>query len=532
MILRFKDLLTKKIRLENIQTLYDIFFSIIAALLITIYCNWNDWRGDLIVQSIISQENVTFYFWGQDRFFNLVPLLGSLIKDSILNLKVLGFLNCFGMTSLIMALARFCLWETPNSKKTTKYRLVWLLSLLSIIFILSPEEKYYFFKDAQPYAWSTLFFVFVSVRSFKEFITSDLDKIFIRNISIPNITLAFLSLSLTPTTILPGLVSAQLGLMLLKPNIARRTKYYTYNGFLQLYSPWIFGLIIKRFIDLILGSRSSLHYLKLGNYSFIDSLFEAIDNTLRQRLEVSLVAQILFIISLTFGLVMFFYILLKPDNKKIAFNYIYLISLASYAAFAFLLFPNLNWVQANQFHFRYLFPIYILWIYSLLNIYSVLLLKLEQKFNFNTLPLNLVHLNRAFWLFAILALPLILIFKPIPENQLFINAKKDLQIMRSYNLNIISGTYWRTWPVYFLSLADSRESKLGITSNRSEGLPGNRDLILAELSLTNSTKRFGLCVATPAKCKKHLRKFIKTSDKLEFKPILKDKYIIKINSNQ
>ncbi len=51
--------------------------------------------GDGLLTSIISTDKLTWYFWGQDRFLNLIPSLASVFQESDLNLRAQLFLRAF-----------------------------------------------------------------------------------------------------------------------------------------------------------------------------------------------------------------------------------------------------------------------------------------------------------------------------------------------------------------------------------------------------------------------------------------------------
>ena len=50
-------------------------------------------RGDLVVQSLIHLKDFSIYFWGQDRYFSLVPLVLLWNKRPELGLYLTTLLN-------------------------------------------------------------------------------------------------------------------------------------------------------------------------------------------------------------------------------------------------------------------------------------------------------------------------------------------------------------------------------------------------------------------------------------------------------
>ena len=50
-------------------------------------------NGDTLLLSIISTQEVTPYYWGQDRWLNLIPFVFSFVQDTELNLILITFVQ-------------------------------------------------------------------------------------------------------------------------------------------------------------------------------------------------------------------------------------------------------------------------------------------------------------------------------------------------------------------------------------------------------------------------------------------------------
>jgi hypothetical protein len=65
-------------------------FTLFGALLFSILClNWSvpvNFDADTILQSLMSTQKVTLFYWGQDRYANFLPFIYSWIKSPKLNL--------------------------------------------------------------------------------------------------------------------------------------------------------------------------------------------------------------------------------------------------------------------------------------------------------------------------------------------------------------------------------------------------------------------------------------------------------------
>jgi len=70
-----------------------ILFVLVASLLLTFGRHSHVHNSDSLLPAIMSVEHLTWYYWGQDRFGNLLPFLASPIKNVSLNFHVQVFLR-------------------------------------------------------------------------------------------------------------------------------------------------------------------------------------------------------------------------------------------------------------------------------------------------------------------------------------------------------------------------------------------------------------------------------------------------------
>lgn len=52
-------------------------------------------HADVVMNSIMSLENITLFYWGQNRLLNILPLLAAPFRDPETNLFVVSWLTCF-----------------------------------------------------------------------------------------------------------------------------------------------------------------------------------------------------------------------------------------------------------------------------------------------------------------------------------------------------------------------------------------------------------------------------------------------------
>ena len=79
-------------------------FTLLSALLFSILClNWSvpvNFDADTILQSLMSTQKVTLFYWGQDRYANFLPFIYSWIKSPTLNLILIIFTS--GLTYFLL----------------------------------------------------------------------------------------------------------------------------------------------------------------------------------------------------------------------------------------------------------------------------------------------------------------------------------------------------------------------------------------------------------------------------------------------
>jgi hypothetical protein len=111
-------------------------------------------NADTVLHSIMSLQNVTVFYWGQNRFLNLFPWLLSWINNASANLYAELLLFSFNFFALLCCLA---LVGTQFIFPEALRRDRWLATilLLTITFALAkPEAMYDFTGQGQPYASS------------------------------------------------------------------------------------------------------------------------------------------------------------------------------------------------------------------------------------------------------------------------------------------------------------------------------------------------------------------------------------------
>lgn len=131
----------------------------LAVVLSLLGLNWSvpsQLDSDTILQSLMSTQKLTLFYWGQDRFLNLVPFLLSPISDVQTNFLAVLILNGIAFFLLLELLADI----TANiafPQHRGQARLLMLTSLVfSSVILLGKPGLYNFAYAAQPYGLSCL----------------------------------------------------------------------------------------------------------------------------------------------------------------------------------------------------------------------------------------------------------------------------------------------------------------------------------------------------------------------------------------
>jgi hypothetical protein len=104
-------------------------------------------NADSILPALISTQNVTWYYWGQNRFGNLLPALTIWIWDVDLNLKAQILLRAF---CAALGPVFFILVLRPKARLIPVY----CATIAAMIFLERDLLAHWYWTDAQPYGTS------------------------------------------------------------------------------------------------------------------------------------------------------------------------------------------------------------------------------------------------------------------------------------------------------------------------------------------------------------------------------------------
>jgi hypothetical protein len=135
-----------------------VFAAVLLLLSVVAVLRWSadQLAGDAILQSVMSVQDVRWFFWGQDRFASVVPALVSPIADPAANLFAGQLVNALAFYGLLLLVAAVAAPVLTDRRGWRPVLVIFLLFATAAAVILEPLALYFMALDAQPYALSWL----------------------------------------------------------------------------------------------------------------------------------------------------------------------------------------------------------------------------------------------------------------------------------------------------------------------------------------------------------------------------------------
>jgi len=113
-------------------------------------------HADGVMQSVMSLQGVELFFWGQNRFLSVVPLLASPITDPDANLFACLLLNALSFHALLLLLAWMGAHVVTGRRTWPDVLMLFLLLAATTHLVVTPYQIYTAALDSQPYSLSWL----------------------------------------------------------------------------------------------------------------------------------------------------------------------------------------------------------------------------------------------------------------------------------------------------------------------------------------------------------------------------------------
>lgn len=111
---------------------------------------------DAILQSIMSVQDVRWFYWGQNRFASVVPALLSPIADPVINLFAVQLVNALAFYGLLLLVSSIAAPVLTGRRGWRSVLVVFLVCAAAVPLVIRPLPIYFMALDAQPYALSWL----------------------------------------------------------------------------------------------------------------------------------------------------------------------------------------------------------------------------------------------------------------------------------------------------------------------------------------------------------------------------------------
>lgn len=385
----------------------------IALLLSLPALNWSvpsQLDSDTILQSLMSTQNLTLFYWGQDRFLNLVPFLLSPIRDPQTNFLATLILNGFAFFLLLEFMADVTAKVVFPAHRGPARLLMLAALVFSCILVLGRPGLYNFAYAAQPYGLSCL----LTLTAWRLILRADRAGIVVWILA--GVAL-FVAAGLNPSVLL---ISLGLFVVILP---ARR-------GPAPLVIMTIAGLsfVLWSLISRSEAAQTATYYT---DFDFRNA-FAALDSTLRryQRETGQLwMAAGALLAACGLGFIPGFAL---PQGLPRLFGRV----LAAFGLIWWVVFASNAWVKVNDGMFRYFFP-------SLMIVVLFVALRFVQ----------LAGLGAGrFWKTAplpALAIVLMTLFSrpvPIGHYDIFSKTSGARQYAAARQVRLVAGSYWLAWP--------------------------------------------------------------------------------------
>lgn len=461
----------------------------LSSLFLTLFLR-EEVRGDLVVQSLIHLKDFSVYFWGQDRYFSLVPLLLFWNRDPELGLYLTALLNATAFFAVpYLALLGKDLVESPSDalcaeRSSSRVLSIFLLAGLCS-FVFSGEELYFFVKDASPFPLSTaLGFLSVTVWCVGLRRVGSSRKLVPGVVGVScSAALAVVSLAVAPTTI--GLSLAFLVYLGLGGRSFPRLGFRWLLRLIEVILPYllisVFAWLLIQVADFFLKIPRLADYSMVGSLGLVMSSFKSLSVIWKERLHFESFP----VFRLGLGASVALLGVLAPRGfavklrghaaPSMGFCWVFWL----YGIAALLVFSSMDWVAQNGFHFRYQYPIYLAWLVSAAVAIDSVLGFVGRRFSNAYIFLS----YRRGIVLLLLALILGCSFRPsLHEARSIRELLPASRWMSRNSIVFVGGDYWSVWPAYLLSMADDSIPELESVAHRSSSNFASHDFIRAKVA--------------------------------------------------
>lgn len=379
-------------------------------------------NADVIINSVMSLQKVTLYYWGQNRLLNVLPFIFTGIAEPSVNLFMVLFFTSTCFYLLLYYFSRIAVKVLGIVKSDEESLKVFILISAFYVFIFKPFAIFEISLAHIEYSLPALLLSFVSFNMLQKEKSRNKFLLFIVSTLV-----IFIATGLNPSTLIP-LIFVAIG------SIAFRKKV----GF------WELSLLTISVVSFIIWNNISKKYGDMPYNEFeIGILFAGLEKVLDGFFSV-INLPVLLILILLLSLIKIINLLYFRNPLNNNLFYFCSNSLVIFSATWLLVFSASKWVEMSLFVWRY----FIYAIFAILFMVSIYLLNFVEKLG-----------KVKSWIFSVIIFTSVCISFISP--MILFSEYKIFQRVNSLTepgSNLYAGDYWVVWPSVLRDMMQGHEA--------------------------------------------------------------------------
>jgi hypothetical protein len=420
-------------------------------------------NGDGVWQSVMSVQNVDLFYWGQDRFFAILPLLASPIADPTANLFVLLVINALAFHALLLTICYLGLDAIADPPSRRALVVAYLVMAITAQVAIAPATIYAFALEASPHSTAWLLALW-SYQLFKR-----------RTLAARVVAAALIGVSV-------GL-SPQALLLVALLALVEAVRHGHWRSWIVYGALWASWLVIWMLLARIWGGNAGpLDPASVAYFSFSRS---ALTNGAAQ--SVTNIVGAYRILPLIAGIILAALALLMVRDRWAGLMPRWSLAIAFCGTF-WAVFTANTWTAMNGYNVRYYFPVALLPIVAVAVPITAAVLVVRVPG-----PARVRQLAAPVAAAALLAVVLLAGPLQSPADSVVLRqTQATADMVRSADVLFVSGYYWDMWPVLHQALADGRDAHF-VAGPKSGGDPDEYRAALAT-ALASGTMPTAMCL--------------------------------------
>lgn len=427
-------------------TIFTLAWLLLISVLTVLKIAPGNLNADTLINSVMSLQNLTLYYWGQNRLLNVLPLAVTWVKDPAANLAAILALSSTSFYGLLYVLSRSAVTLVHGKNESVLTFNVFLITSSTFIFLFTSHAISEVAIVHIEYSFPALLLVFAGLNIFP----SKYDTKEWRRLILP-VAAIILAIGLNPSTVIPAFFISIASAFYKKKIRLNEIVLLLASGI--AFFAWDF--ISKRYGSLPYN-EFKLEILQLGIQKVIAGLLSAIN------------LPILLLLIAFISIVRIGYVICKnTKNSDFRYTASYITSVVILFSVGWLLlFSSSRWVEMNQFSWRYF--IYV--IFSLIFLYALHLSHYLKDLN----------AKKSLALTVLATLTSIAFFGSHVARLNF----NDYKVFQRVNAltepggRLYSGDYWAVWPSVLRDMINGYEA-YGLTYRGEANKAAARKFVLS-----------------------------------------------------